>query len=45
MTAGQVIVTVALLSRMYGVDPVVMDCIAYRESTPLTTPSTVSTRA
>ena len=33
MTAGQVIVTVALLSRMYGVDPAVMDCIAYREST------------
>jgi soluble lytic murein transglycosylase-like protein len=32
MTTGQVIVTVALLSRIYGVDPAVMDCIAYRES-------------
>lgn len=32
MTAGQVIVTVALLAQMYGVDPALMDCIAYRES-------------
>lgn len=33
MTAGQVIVTVALLAQMYGVDPALLDCIAYREST------------
>lgn len=32
MTVGQVVVTVALLAQMYGVDPAVLDCIAYRES-------------
>lgn len=33
MTAGQVIVIVTLLARVYGVDPVLLDCMAYGEST------------
>jgi soluble lytic murein transglycosylase-like protein len=33
MTAGQVIVILSLLAQVYGVDPAVLDCIAYREST------------
>ena len=33
MTAGQVIVVVALMAQIYGVDPALLDCIAYREST------------
>lgn len=32
MTVGQVIVTVALLAQCYGVDPALMQCITYRES-------------
>ena len=32
MTVSQAIVTVALLAQMYGVDPALMDCIVYRES-------------
>ena len=32
MTVGQAIVTVAILATMYGVDPALMGCIVYRES-------------
>lgn len=32
MTAGQVVAVVALLAQMYGVDPALMDCMVYRES-------------
>ena len=32
VTIGQAIVTVALLAQMYGVDPALLDCIVYRES-------------
>lgn len=32
MTIGQVVVTVSLLARVYGVDPALMDCMVYRES-------------
>lgn len=32
MSTGQVIATVALIAQMYSVDPALMDCLVYRES-------------
>lgn len=32
MTVSQAIAVVALLAQMYGVDPALMDCIVYNES-------------
>lgn len=32
VSVGQIVVLVSLMARIYGVDPAMLDCMAYRES-------------